>query len=93
MTVTARKPDELAAAAEELVAGPAGGDADRVLAVAGNAGSGQSREEAARIFDGLIPLGRHAAPEEIARAVLYLASDDRAMMSSHTFAIDGGLSG
>jgi NAD(P)-dependent dehydrogenase (short-subunit alcohol dehydrogenase family) len=46
VTVTARKPDELAAAAEELVAGPAGGDADRVLAVAGNAGSAQAREEA-----------------------------------------------
>jgi NAD(P)-dependent dehydrogenase (short-subunit alcohol dehydrogenase family) len=46
VTITARKPDELAAAAEELVAGPAGGDADRVLAVAGNAGSAQAREEA-----------------------------------------------
>jgi NAD(P)-dependent dehydrogenase (short-subunit alcohol dehydrogenase family) len=46
VTVTARKPDELAAAAQELVAGPAGGDADRVLAVAGNAGTGQAREEA-----------------------------------------------
>ena len=33
VTITARKPDELAAAAKELVAGPAGGAADRVLAV------------------------------------------------------------
>jgi NAD(P)-dependent dehydrogenase (short-subunit alcohol dehydrogenase family) len=54
--------------------------------------TGQPREEAARIFDGLIPLGRHTTPEEIARAVLYLASDDSAMMTAHTFAIDGGLS-
>ncbi|MGQ0573941.1 MAG: SDR family oxidoreductase [Pseudonocardia sp.] len=46
VTITARKPDELAAAAAELVAGPAGGDADRVLAVAGNAGSADAREEA-----------------------------------------------
>jgi NAD(P)-dependent dehydrogenase (short-subunit alcohol dehydrogenase family) len=45
VTITARKPDELAAAAEELVAGPAGGASDRVLAVAGNAGSAESREE------------------------------------------------
>src|ERR1700754_310426 len=55
--------------------------------------TGQSREEAARIFDGLIPLGRHTTPEEIAHAVLYLAADESAMMTSHTFAIDGGLSG
>jgi NAD(P)-dependent dehydrogenase (short-subunit alcohol dehydrogenase family) len=46
VTITARKPDELAAAAEELVAGPAGGDAKRVQAVPGNAGSAESREEA-----------------------------------------------
>ena len=39
VTITARKPDELAAAAEKLVADAAGGDASRVLAVAGNAGS------------------------------------------------------
>jgi NAD(P)-dependent dehydrogenase (short-subunit alcohol dehydrogenase family) len=45
VTITARKPDELAAAAKELVDGPAGGAADRVLAVSGNAGSAESREE------------------------------------------------
>ncbi len=46
VTITARKPDELGAAAEQLVADAAGGDADRVLAVPGNAGSGEAREEA-----------------------------------------------
>ena len=55
--------------------------------------TGKPREEAARIFDELLPLGRHSRPEEIAHAVLYLASDDSAMMTSHTFAIDAGLSG
>ena len=55
--------------------------------------TGKPREEAAEIFDGLIPLGRHATPEEIAHAVLYLAADESAMMTSHTLAIDGGLSG
>ncbi len=44
VTITARKPDELAAAAESLVSGAAGGDADRVLSVAANAGSPESRE-------------------------------------------------
>jgi NAD(P)-dependent dehydrogenase (short-subunit alcohol dehydrogenase family) len=46
VTITARKPDELAAAADELVSGAAGGDAGRVLAVAGNAGSDEARAEA-----------------------------------------------
>jgi len=46
VTITARKLDALAAAGEELVAGPAGGDGGRVLTVAGNAGSAGSREEA-----------------------------------------------
>jgi NAD(P)-dependent dehydrogenase (short-subunit alcohol dehydrogenase family) len=44
VTITARKPDQLATAAEELVA--KAGDASRVLAVAGNAGSDESRAEA-----------------------------------------------
>lgn len=55
--------------------------------------TGKPRDEAAKIFDGLVPLGRHTTPEEIAHAALYLAADESAMMTSHTFAIDGGLSG
>ena len=46
VTITARKPDELTAAAAELAAGPAGGDTSRVLAVAGNAGDPAARAEA-----------------------------------------------
>jgi NAD(P)-dependent dehydrogenase (short-subunit alcohol dehydrogenase family) len=46
VTVTARRTDELAATAAELVAGPAGGDRSRVLAVAGNAGDPAARAEA-----------------------------------------------
>jgi NAD(P)-dependent dehydrogenase (short-subunit alcohol dehydrogenase family) len=55
--------------------------------------TGQGQEEAAKAFDALVPLGRHTTPEEIAHAMLYLAADESAMMTSHTFAIDGGLSG
>src|SRR3954453_9062252 len=55
--------------------------------------TGKPRDEAAKIFDGIVPLGRHTTPAEIAHAVLYLAADESAMMTSHTFAIDGGLSG
>jgi NAD(P)-dependent dehydrogenase (short-subunit alcohol dehydrogenase family) len=46
VTITARKPDELSAAADKLVSDAAGGDASRVLAVPGNAGSDESRAEA-----------------------------------------------
>jgi NAD(P)-dependent dehydrogenase (short-subunit alcohol dehydrogenase family) len=55
--------------------------------------TGQSQQDAAKIFDGMIPLGRHATPEEVAHAVLYLASDESAMVTSHTLSIDGGMSG
>lgn len=46
VAITARKPDELNAAADKLVADAAGGDAGRVLAVPGNAGDAGAREEA-----------------------------------------------
>ncbi|GAA3219116.1 SDR family oxidoreductase [Pseudonocardia petroleophila] len=55
--------------------------------------TGKSQQDAAEVFDGMIPLGRHTTPEEIAQAALYLASDASAMITSTTFAIDGGMSG
>jgi NAD(P)-dependent dehydrogenase (short-subunit alcohol dehydrogenase family) len=54
--------------------------------------TGQPRDEAAKAFDALVPLGRHTTPEEIAHGMLYLAADESAMVTSHTFTIDGGLS-
>ncbi|MDN5859558.1 MAG: SDR family oxidoreductase [Pseudonocardia sp.] len=45
VTITGRKPDQLQAAADTLAADRAGGDPGRVLAVPGNAGSAESREE------------------------------------------------
>ena len=38
----------------------------------------------------LTPLGRLATPEEIAHAILYLASPAAAMVTGHTLAVDGG---
>jgi NAD(P)-dependent dehydrogenase (short-subunit alcohol dehydrogenase family) len=55
--------------------------------------TGRPREEAAAILEGMIPLGRHLTVEEIALAALYLASDESAMMTGHTFTIDGGMRG
>jgi NAD(P)-dependent dehydrogenase (short-subunit alcohol dehydrogenase family) len=51
------------------------------------------QEDAARAFDAMIPLGRHTTTDEIAHGMLYLASDESAMVTSHTFSIDGGMSG
>jgi NAD(P)-dependent dehydrogenase (short-subunit alcohol dehydrogenase family) len=53
--------------------------------------TGQSEERAAELFEERIPLGRHASPEEIAKTVLFLASDDSAFMTGATVKVDGGL--
>jgi len=38
-----------------------------------------------------VPMGRFAEPEEMASAVLFLASDDSSFMTASTFLVDGGL--
>jgi NAD(P)-dependent dehydrogenase (short-subunit alcohol dehydrogenase family) len=48
--------------------------------------------DATEFFDQQIPLGRHARPEEIARSVLYLASDQSSFTTASTLVVDGGMS-
>jgi NAD(P)-dependent dehydrogenase (short-subunit alcohol dehydrogenase family) len=48
--------------------------------------------DGAAFFDGLIPLGRHGLPEEVARSVLYLASDQSSFTTGATLMVDGGMS-
>ncbi|HET6507319.1 MAG TPA: SDR family NAD(P)-dependent oxidoreductase [Baekduia sp.] len=48
--------------------------------------------EAARAFEAMIPLDRHATPEEVAAAVLFLASDESAFLTGATVPLDGGMS-
>ena len=48
--------------------------------------TGKNREHAGDI----VPLGRVGLPEEVASAVLYLASEDAAFITGQTLAVDGG---
>lgn len=48
--------------------------------------------QAAAIFEEMIPLDRHATPEEVAAAVLFLASDESAFLTGATVPLDGGMS-
>ena len=47
-------------------------------------------DKARQAFIARQPMGRLAAPEEIAALVLYLASDESAFVTGQTFVIDGG---
>jgi NAD(P)-dependent dehydrogenase (short-subunit alcohol dehydrogenase family) len=53
---------------------------------------GAPRAQAKEAFDDFIPLGRHAAVEEIAAVATFLASDESSFMTGATVAVDGGQS-
>lgn len=63
---------------------------ERVAALGRDIGS---YDEAMRQFVARQPMGRVAAPEEIAALVVYLASDESAFTTGQPFVIDGGWSG
>ena len=52
--------------------------------------SAQSNPEAARERELRIPLGRRAQPDDIARAILFFASDDADAISGVALSVDGG---
>lgn len=55
--------------------------------------TGLPADEAARAFEQMVPLRRHASADEIARSVLFLACDDSSFMTGSTLVMDGGMHG
>jgi NAD(P)-dependent dehydrogenase (short-subunit alcohol dehydrogenase family) len=48
-------------------------------------------EDGTEFLNRIIPLGRHGRPEEVARAVLFLASDQSSFSTGSVFMADGGM--
>lgn len=56
------------------------------------AATGAPEDEATEHFERMIPLGRHASADEVARAVLFLASDESSFITGAAVPVDGGMS-
>jgi NAD(P)-dependent dehydrogenase (short-subunit alcohol dehydrogenase family) len=66
------------------------GDVDTPMLASGIAKRGMTHEHGLKYLGDQVPLGRVARPEEIARAVVFLASDASSYMTGAMLAVDGG---
>jgi meso-butanediol dehydrogenase / (S,S)-butanediol dehydrogenase / diacetyl reductase len=66
------------------------GDIDTPMLASGIARRGLSQDEGLKRLAAAIPLGRVAHPDEIAKAVVFLASDDSSFMTGAMMSVDGG---
>lgn len=65
-------------------------DRQRELAEKAAAGSGRSPEEVIKSWEAGVPLGRTAKPEEIAAAVVFLASEKAGYITGVALPVEGG---
>ena len=73
-----------------VLPGPVEGDRVRKVIADRAAATGQSLEEAAKIFTANLPLGRFVTAEEVASAVTFLASDAAAAITGQALNVDSG---
>lgn len=63
---------------------------DRIYQGAADLGLAKSAEASRKTVQGFHPIGRLGEPEDIARAILYLASEDSSFMTGSELVCDGG---
>lgn len=66
------------------------GEVDTPMLASGIEKRGMTHEEGLKFLGDQVPLGRVARPEEIAKAVVYLASDESSYMTGAMMSVDGG---
>lgn len=66
------------------------GEVDTPMLRMGGRTTPMSDEEANKMADAVVPMGRLAQPEEIARVVLFLASDAASYMTGALVPVDAG---